>query len=451
MLNKIYRVLIALVCMMVLISCGKDVFMELEVEHSGNTSLRQEGERKYNDDIRNVLLLYSAGFNSISTYLDEDIQDLMKGWIPGSARRENVLLVYSHLPSKRGNYSVDNAPTLTRLLSDANGNVIRDTLMCYPENTRSATPEQLHDVLEYVKNEFPARSYGMIFSSHATGYLPSGYYTNPTGYVYQKNDGRMYRNGNRSFYFPPVPYVEPFHDPSMPQVKSVGQDQVGTYGNYVSYEIQIEDFARALPMYMDYILFDACLMGGVEVAYELAGKCGKVGFSQTEVLAEGFDYGTISSHLLAGNVPDLQSVCSDFFNQYDIQTGIYRSATISLVDCSRLKSLVDVCSGLFSEYRNVIAGLNPEIVQRYYRSNYHWFYDLVDIVDKAGATQTELEALNKALDECIIYKAATPEFMDTFEIRSYSGFSMYLPSNGSKELDKYYRTLKWNIDTGLVE
>ena len=261
----------------------------------------------------------------------------------------------------------------------------------------------------------------------------------------------MYRNGNRSFYFPPVPYVEPLHDPSMPQVKSVGQDQVGTYGNYVSYEIQIEDFARALPMYMDYILFDACLMGGVEVAYELAGKCGKVGFSQTEVLAEGFDYGSISSHLLAGNVPDLQSVCSDFFNQYDIQTGIYRSATISLVDCSRLKSLVDVCSGLFSEYRNVIAGLNPEIVQRYYRSNYHWFYDLVDIVDKAGATQTELEALNKALDECIIYKAATPEFMDSFEIRSYSGFSMYLPSNGSKELDKYYRTLKWNIATGLVE
>lgn len=451
MLNKIYRVLIAFVCAGVLLSCEQDIFAELEIEHSGNTSVRQEAEREYNDDIRSVLLLYSAGFNSICSYLEEDVQDLMKGWLPGPARKENVLLVYSHVLAKRGNYSVDKAPTLTRLWSDSNGNIMCDTLMCYPENTRSATPEQLHSVLEYVKNEFPARSYGMIFSSHATGYLPSGYYTKPNAYVYKKDDGLMYRNGNRSFCSQPVPYAEPFHDPSMPQVKSVGQDQVGPYGNYVSYEIEIEDFARALPMYMDYILFDACLMGGVEVAYELAGRCGKVGFSQTEVLAEGFDYKSISSHLLTGGVPDLQTVCSDFFNQYDIQVGIYRSATISLVDCSRLEPLADVCAELFSKYREDIASLKPAVVQRYYRYKYHWFYDLVDIVAKAGATQEELAALNEALRECVIYKAATPEFMGSFKISSHSGFSMYLPCDGGKELDKYYRTLKWNIATGLVE
>jgi hypothetical protein len=41
--------------------------------------------------------------------------------------------------------------------------------------------------------------------------------------------------------------------------------------------------------------------------------------------------------------------------------------------------------------------------------------------------------------------------MNEFYINTFSGFSMYLPSNGHAELDKYYRTLKWNQATGLVK
>ena len=115
----------------------------------------------------------------------------------------------------------------------------------------------------------------MIFSSHATGYLPSGYYTAPYSYKFQDKSGMMYRGGYRAFQSQPVPYHAPEHDPSLPEVKSIGQDQVGNYGSYQSYEIEIEDFAKALPMKMEYILFDACLMGGVEVAYEIREKCRK--------------------------------------------------------------------------------------------------------------------------------------------------------------------------------
>ena len=75
MLNKIYRVLIAFVCAAVVLSCEQDTFIGLEIEHLGNTSPRQENGRDYNQEERNVLLLYSAGFNSISNYLKEDIQE----------------------------------------------------------------------------------------------------------------------------------------------------------------------------------------------------------------------------------------------------------------------------------------------------------------------------------------------------------------------------------------
>jgi hypothetical protein len=95
--------------------------------------------------------------------------------------------------------------------------------------------------------------------------------------------------------------------------------------------------------------------------------------------------------------------------------------------------------------------LSPFNVQRDYRYDYHWFYDLVDILAEAGADPADVEALENAVDDCMIYRAATPEFMGAFDIDSYSGFSMYLPCHGNSELDKYYRTLKWNIATGLVE
>jgi hypothetical protein len=435
---------------MMLISCSKE---SIHGDGFGHTTGKGKGEqsRIESAEKRNVLVLYSAGYNSLSDYLTADIQDLQQGWLPGTGRNDNVLLIYSHLPAKRADYATQTSPSLTRLYWDEGGKTVRDTLKIYPETTRSATAEQLYDVLSYVQQEFPANSYGMIFSSHATGYLPSGYYNKPGSYIYQEKDGMSYRAGMHRRRSTPVPYYAPEHDPSLPAVKSIGQDQVGSYGHYVSYEIELDDFAKALPMQMEYILFDACLMGGVEVAYELKDKCHRVGFSQTEVLAEGFDYKTITEHLLRSETPDPQAICEDYFHQYDIQSGIYRSATISLVDCSRMESLAQTCRTLFEKYRNEIAGLSPGSVQRYYRSRYHWFYDLEDILAKAGITAEELAQLRESLNECIIYKASTPEFMNEFRINTYSGLSMYLPCNGSEELDKYYRTLQWNIDTKLVE
>ena len=443
--------------MLMLAACEPSFDFHSEFYHDGISSGRGDDldGRDLNEETRNVLLLYSAGFNSISDYLKEDIKDLMKGNIPSGSRMKDVLLVYSHLPVRKNAYSEPNPPVLMRIYKGYGGEVVTDTLVRYPASVHSADPAQLNAVLRYVRDNFPAKTYGMIFSSHATGYLPAGYYANPKDYMYAPSSAIMGRQGHQKPHYG-VPYVEPEHDPSLPMVKSVGQDQVGTYGAYLSYEIQIEDFAKALPMYLDYILFDACLMGGVEVAYELAGKCGLVGFSQTEVLAEGFDYEEIPTRLLHGGNPDPQAVCEDYFQQYDIQSGIYRSATISMVDCSKMEPLAEVCRELFEKYREPMRLVDPETIQRFYRYDYHWFYDLADIVAKSGATDEELLALNDALEQCVVYKAATPEFMGSFSIETFSGFSMFFPYTklGNVHefaLQQYYKTLKWNIATGLVE
>jgi hypothetical protein len=450
MRNRHNILFVAVLLIALLASCSKDSIHGDGFSHT-NTNKTEGGQRIELQEHRSLLLLYSAGYNSISEYLKEDINDIQKGWIPGTGIRENILLIYSHFPAKRSDYSTPTSPTLTRISMDNDGGIIKDTLIVYPEGTHSATAEQLHEVLSHVKEKFPVKTYGMIFSSHASGYLPTGYYTAPDEYVFSAKDGMMFRPGARMQPSRPVPYVAPEHDPSLPAVKSIGQDQVGPLGNYASYEIELDDFAKALPMQMEYILFDACLMGGVEVAYELKDKCRYVGFSQAEVLAEGFDYKTLVDHLLKSEIPDPQAVCEDYFLQYDIQSGIYRSATISMVDCSRMQSLAQTCRNLFDKYRKEIAWLSPGSVQRYFRSSYHWFYDLEDILVKAGITAEELAQLRESLDECMVYKASTPEFMGSFAIKTYSGLSMYLPCNGNAELDKYYKTLQWNIDTKLVE
>ena len=433
---------------MAAVSCVPDWTEEMTPGISvSHTHDRVDADREVNEDMRRVLLLYSAGCNSISTYLKEDIEDLCQGWLPSDRRPENVLLVYSHLPKSRGQYNTPSRPVLFRLYSDKEGNPVRDTLAVYDAGTISSSAAQFNKVLTYVKEEFPAKGYGLIFSSHATGYLPSGFYTQPDSYVFDDTYQRSLGIGKRQIPVP-VPYIEPEQDPDLPAVKSVGQDVSGS----VSYEMDLKEFAQAIPMKLDYLLFDACLMGGIEVAYELEGKCKLLGFSQAEVLAEGFNYKTLTDHLLSnGKDPDPYSVCEDYFIQYNILSGTNRSATISLVDCDKLEPVAEVCTELFDRYYDEIQRLPYKNVQRYYRSSKHWFYDLESILSNAGMTEEESQRLQDALDGCIMYKGATPSFLGEFTIKTFSGFSMYLPSHGSQQLDKYYKTLRWNKITGLVK
>jgi hypothetical protein len=386
-------------------------------------------------------LYYVAGYNNLSAYLKADVEELKRGELPMG--NDDVLLVYSHFATS--GYNVPTSPTLIRLTKRQDGSLNEQIVATFPAATISSSSECVEEVLTLVKEMFPSQSYGMIFSSHATGYLPVGYYQNPENLSGVAELSSRIRTG-----FTSAPYVEPEYDPSLPMTKSLGQDQVGVSGEYLSYEMNINDFADAIPMHLDYLLFDACLMGGIEVAYELKDMVGKVGFSQTEILVDGFCYENIPTHLLGDGDYDLVSVCSDYFDQYNSMTGVYRSATISLIDCARLDALAELCKRFFDNYSSELSAVDPAGIQRYFRVNKHWFYDLESILVNAGISEDDLIELHEVLDNCVIYKAHTPMFMNDFDIHTFSGFSMYLPCNGSPTLDAFYKKLDWNKDTGLV-
>lgn len=415
-----YALLTAVLALLGLgVSCRKE---EFRTGNQGSDARPSGAGRKEMPMQRRVLLLYSAGFNSLSGYLSEDIEDLAGGdFIPGGKITDPVLLVFSRQPVSRGNYTTETAPALFRLVKDSDGTVLRDTLEVagFDRQTVATSGETMHTVLSFIKDRFPAASYGMIFSSHGTGWLPEGYYANPW------EDSDVWSS----------------------QKRSVGQDLVGSH----SYEMSLQDLHDAIPMHLDYMIMDACLMGGIEVAWALRDVVDTLAFSQTEILADGFDYPKIARRLLVAGESGVEGACRDYFNQYDVRSGQERSATVSLIDLREMDELAGVCAALFDKYRSVIATMNPNPVQRYYRYGRHWFYDLEDILLHAGITAGEQAQLSAALDRCTVYKAATPSFL-SIDINHFCGLSMMLPSNASDALKAWYReNIAWNDATALVE
>ena len=218
-----------------------------------------------------------------------------------------------------------------------------------------------------------------------------------------------------------------------------------------AYEINIEDFAAAIPMKLDYIIMDACLMGGVEVAYALREKTRYLVFSQTEVLADGLcNYPTIASRLFRTGGPDLKGLCEDAYSHYSALSGQEQSVTLSLVATDGLGSLAEACGRLFEDYRTEISNVSMYDVQQYYRYSKRWYFDIEDILVKSGVPDAALADFREALSSCVVYKAATPRFL-SIDIVSFSGLSMFLPNaDSTAALWDFYRGLSWNQATGLL-
>ena len=444
------RSFVILLVLAALVSCTRDDnFSFKRGEASGAADSWASTTRVESEQTRNVMLLYSAGFNTLANYLDEDIKELPMGFVPQKGNRaDHILLVYSKLTARSSdtglcgqNFSVPTESALFRLYTQG-GKVVQDTIKVWGTDVDACNPETLREVLQVVYDRFPAKGYGMVFTSHATGWLPAGYYADPS-----KFDGKSYDNGiswssiKRIAPREEFPPIDPF-----PAVKTLGQDNIPN----APLEMELDDFANAIPYRLDYLLFDACLTGCVEVAYQLRGKADIVGFSQTEVLADGFNYKTLAARLLQ-NTPDPQAVCQDYFNIYDAKQGQQKSATISLVDTRKMDQLASVCGTLFEKYRDKLQTMSDANVQGYFRFGRHFFYDLKDVLVKAGITSEEQAALDDALSQCVVYKAAT-EYFISIQINTACGLSMYLPSRGSAYLDGFYKArLAWNKDTQLVK
>ena len=403
------------------LSCTRidDNFIYVGVKKgNGSTSRTENDERTAQTETRRILLLYSLGVNNLRNSLLDDIDDLTSSWLPGMNRQENMLLVFSHSGASSTNYATPSKPVLFNVNKTYDGRTVRDTLKTWDESEVGSSAEMLNEVMTFIHDNYSSASCGVVFTSHASGWLPENYYDELS------RTDKSRRNVVK---------------------KSFGV-QAGS--GRLNKEINIDDLAAAIPFKLDYIIFDACLMAGVEVAYELKDVCHYLVASPTEILADGFDYVNMAERLLSGKDADVVGVCDDYYQHY-VQRNSY--ATISCIDCTKLEPLADACQKIVSAdgRRDMLKKLSGTGIQRYYRGRYHWFYDLKSVLSQLELTDKEQAALDAALKKAVIYNEATYRFLD-IPINEHCGLSTYLQSNGSDYLDTWYQRLKWNLRTGYV-
>lgn len=396
-------------------------------------SCSREGVLEEGGEYSRVFIYCGLGYNDLCSSLETNFEDLCGGVLP-ELTRDLALVAYCHNTAAYGDYDTPNPPVLLRIYRDR-GSARVDTLKVYPENTLSASASAIREMLLDVESLFPSESYGMLFSSHASGWKPEGY----------SSSGEVPLLSAQSA----TPRRE------LPLTKTLGAQYSGSSRNEREiFEIDIKDFAELIPVHLDYLIFDACLMGCVEVAWELRDVCDKLVFSPTEVLAQGFVYPSMSLNLLGGSEPDLEAVSREYFERYDSQSGDMRSATVTLVDCTKLDRLADVFAEIVGARRAALSSIGRDEVQKYfyYDNRYPFYYDLRDLAEKMAPGAELMSELDEALAECVPYHAETPCFFeDLLPLENCCGLSVYFPNSAWPELNAYYSTLRWNDAVHLVQ
>ena len=386
-----------------------------------------------------ALILYSAGFNNLSNALSENIGTLKKGFIPGIHDSKMLFILEHHTA---GSYSDRTSPTLTRLYLDEQGKLQEEVILKLFTSTFLTDPNTMKAILSEIDKAYDIQTYGMIFSSHSSGYLPKDYLEHE----------RYYENGGgsdfSSYGLQSAGRIGTVNEVlGYPLTKSLGADFGGPKELE---EMDFIEFCASLPVNFEYILFDSCLMGGIEVAYELKDKCKVIGASPTEVMAKGINYTNITDHIFNGDGYGLTDISREYMEQYRNPDEPYPHATWALVETAGLDALAERCATLFETYRSDIEKIDGNYVQEFfYLRRRHFHYDFLDILRQVCNPQ-EIREVEDLLDRCILFKDATPYFLNC-RIEKFSGLSMMLPSDAGNYLKNYYKNLAWNKATQLVK
>lgn len=384
------------------------------------------GEEKEFETKEKTVLVYIAGNNSLASHALENIEQMKKGYIPD---KDGNIVIYSHVAEDPDH------PVLIHL-RQTEGQPVLDTVYKFPYQSSVAT-ESLTSAMKVTQTMFPADEMSLILWSHGLGWVPVGYFADspsPDDDRYGENFASVIHERMPNSYF--------------------GHDYIGDSLNVPGMEVTA--LAKAIPYELEFLIFDACNMGNVEVAYQLRNKTKYVISSPTEIMGTGFPYHKIMQHIFKEK-SDLKAVAQEYYNYYMYESSS-RSGTISLVDCSRLGELAAVTADIFNIYRDGIISLKKSGIQTFSTFGKHWFHDFEDFINQLtadGKNPALIQAFRQALAEVVLYKAATPTFAGqgstiTIDPNRYCGLSSYITCPHDEDINKSYIKLDWNKDVQMI-
>ena len=388
---------LSLFVLLLIYSCESDIPRLKEQTHSWRDSPRQKSDAPQG----RTLLVYIALNNSLSGEIKDMHDALKEGW---DSKTMGSLVILTH---SKG----DASPMLIKF-KEHNNEIVADTLRRYI-NMSSASASLMSQVISDTQVLAPGDSYGMLLFSHASGWLPERSFIDPVNWS---------------------PSSQVRAQEIIP--RSIFEDN--------KREMELSDFAAAIPDGMfDFIASEMCFMAGVEIAYALRNKTDYLLAAAPEVLSPGFVpiYPT-SLGLLYKPEADLESFGQAFFDYFNSQQGLYKSAAISLIKTSEMEGLAALTRaiGLPLQSQEQIDHI------QHYDGNYraglpHLFFDYRDYIVQS-ATPKQIEQLDEQLSKVVIFKQNTPKLINV-TIAKHSGLSVYIPQTNLPRLNDAYKITDW--------
>lgn len=379
-----------------------------------------------------------AAENNLTRFATEDLEEMKTGSL--KLAEDQNLIIY-----------VDKAGSLTTpyIVRAKNGELVDTVFM---KEALSADPTTLQDVIQYTREHFPAKSYGLLLWGHASGWLVS------------TKDSISRTRG--SSILEPKAYGG-----------ATGNNSSSSSGNYW---MNIVPMAKAIQNgmgsdHLSFIFGDCCSFGCLEVAYELRNVTDYVIGSPAEVPDMGAPFDLI--------VPDMFIETDNFYakiidHYFDYYLDIFKnnpqyynkkvgdlagySVPLAVVKTSGLDNLAYATStllGTIAEKVSTSGSLDLDKVMYYAISQKKYSYDMYHVFKK-NTSAADFDTWKAAFLQAVPYRLFSMKWMTEIsslrnEMENFDAtkddcgvVSMFFPStyyNGTNpNWNKAIQQYQWN-------
>ena len=233
------------------------------------------------------------------------------------------------------------------------------------------------------------------------------------------------------------------------------------YDGSTSNAINLPDMVEAMETLekpFEFILFDACYMGTMEVAYEFRHVADYQISSVMEVPAYGFPYDYFLGDLFKGTVEGYKEVCQSFVDYYKsvYDEGKTAWGTIALIDSKEVEGMTQAVREQIVAHKDTLASYVPKRIQEYGRQAGQGIaYDLEHFVMDLNRGETP-QAFAEQLEKTVLYKGCLEEARYTpynydVDATNYCGLGIYIPQSNKSKWNPYFKTLDWYEASGWSE
>lgn len=394
---------------------------------------------------RRTVIIYMAAQNSLGTTsltgfspLQSDSAEIAKGiqYLPSTA--DNIILFIDDAQ----------APRLYRYYKSLNGKTFYKVLKKYTTDVSSTDPKTLTEVLNIASTYCPSQSYGLVLWSHGSSWFPdisSGQSTRAFG-IDTGLGGDMENDLSAD----------------------------GSLGR----QMEITEIASAIAasgLHLDFLLFDACLMQSVEVAYTLRHTADYIIGCPTVTSSQGLVYHDLIRHaLFAWPASDQNiSLIADTHYQSLMEDPVWEplyedmGCVISVIKTSEIEQLAQSTAHYISQYASPANISNLSVATGYIDFRTEGYPDSYDMSDTMSRLlpPSDYRAWCEMLNRCVIYKRISDYYYwgqkgsrilkASSNPATFCGVSMFVPqkkydSYGSINYNHAFKLTEWYKAAGWV-